>query len=103
MKRDFEAAVATEYERLCGMPLMPSPRSSCPHSQAEPVVLSTGELVACVCIACLCALPFDWIQDQRTRAERHARCEHDDEVDITAFGKVLTMLVCTICGRKREA
>lgn len=48
----------------------------CPHKQAETVELCTGEVVACMCIACLDRLPADWIDRQRDRAEREAHCEH---------------------------
>lgn len=48
----------------------------CQHQQAETVELCTGEVVACICIACLDRLPAGWIDDQRTRAEREARCGH---------------------------
>lgn len=34
--------------------------SACRHEVTEPVVLSTGELVAAVCTTCLAELPKSW-------------------------------------------
>lgn len=70
----------------------------CAHQQAEPVVLSTGETVACVCIACLGSLSANWVDDQRHRAEIAAHCAHDNLIDITAFGQVETDHLCNGCG-----
>lgn len=60
----------------------------CTHDQAEPVVLSTGEVVACVCVACIEALPADWIANQYRRAEREAWCTHENWVADIRFGQV---------------
>lgn len=73
----------------------------CRHPQAEPVILSTGELVACVCIGCYHQLPADYIGGQVEQAQREAYCTHDDEVDITGFGQVEHTHTCTGCGRIR--
>jgi hypothetical protein len=70
----------------------------CSHQQAEPVVLSTGETVACVCISCIEPLAANWIANQRSTAERVAYCRHEDLVDITGFGKVETDYICAGCG-----
>lgn len=70
----------------------------CAHRQAEPVVLSTGEAVACVCTTCLAPLSATWIDDQRRRAEITAYCAHEDLVDITGFGKVEREIICATCG-----
>lgn len=37
----------------------------CPHRQSEPVTLSTGELVACICVKCYRQLPADWITSEQ--------------------------------------
>ena len=72
---------------------------TCAHQQAEPVVLSSGETVACVCIACIQPLAADWITNQRMTAERVARCKHDDLIDITGFGKLPgSDRICAECG-----
>lgn len=73
-------------------------RPHCAHQQAEPVVLSTGETVACVCITCLAPLTATWIDNQRHRAEITAHCAHDNLIDITAFGQVETDHLCNGCG-----
>lgn len=70
----------------------------CQHQQAVPVQLVTGETVACLCIACLDRLPADWIDRQRRRAEREARCSHDRYVEDRRFGSSLTVRLCTDCG-----
>jgi hypothetical protein len=49
----------------------------CPHQRAEPVILCTGEQVACICTRCYRQLPETWILDQRARTEREAYCQHD--------------------------
>ena len=48
----------------------------CAHRQAEPVILCTGELVACVCVECFEPLPARWVETQR----RKARVESIEEV-----------------------
>lgn len=75
-------------------------KSPCRHQQAEPVILSTGETVACVCIACLGPLSADWIDKQRATAEARAFCAHDpaDQVEIVAFGDQLIRVLCAECG-----
>jgi hypothetical protein len=71
----------------------------CLHRQAEPVILSTDEHVACVCITCYRQLPPTWILDQRARAEHEAYCKHDQTVDVTPFGKVPgSEVTCLGCG-----
>jgi len=69
----------------------------CAHSQAEPVVLSTGETVASVCVGCLAGLATDYIDRQRGRAEREAFCTHDDLIEMTSLGE-LPWSICTQCG-----
>lgn len=44
----------------------------CRHPQAEPVILTTGELVACVCIGCYQPLPAGYIEDQAKQAHLEA-------------------------------
>ena len=70
----------------------------CAHRQAEPVTLSTGETVACVCIECFDSLPPNRILDQRDRAEVEAFCEHDDTVELTMFGSAKREFNCIACG-----
>lgn len=45
----------------------------CRHPQVEPVTLSTGELVACVCIDCYEQLPADYIEPHLHAALDHPR------------------------------
>lgn len=73
----------------------------CPHQQAEPVTLTTGEQVACICIACLDQLEPYWIDRQRLTAEREAYCTHEDMVEITGFGKAYGEHICTGCSSRR--
>lgn len=75
--------------------------SGCAHQQAEPVILSTDETVACVCIACLAPLSADWITNQRDKAEREAHCDHEREYEDRRLG-YLPRLQCFGCGRVRE-
>lgn len=56
----------------------------CRHQQAEPVVLCTGELVACVCCLCWEQLPPDYIERQVALCLNQAYCPH---------GTVITMSV----------
>jgi hypothetical protein len=70
----------------------------CAHRQAEPVVLSTGEVVASVCIECYAPLSADYIDSQRERAERTAFCEHDEKAEITMFGEAKRSYICIDCG-----
>lgn len=72
----------------------------CSHRQAEPVLLNTGELVACVCIACLRALPYDWISDQMHRAYREAHCEHE-WIEMPTLGSAEVDAQCRDCGTWR--
>lgn len=74
---------------------------ACRHPQAEPVILSTGELVACVCITCLERLVAHYIRVQYRDAEREAYCTHDHELDITGFGQAELTLICSRCGHMR--
>lgn len=73
----------------------------CAHNQAEPVILSTGELVACVCISCLRALPFDWITNQVSRGHREAFCAHQEWIEMPMFGRVEVDATCRDCGAWR--
>lgn len=70
----------------------------CPHQQAEPVTLMTGEQVACICIACLDQLPARHIDRQRLTAERVAYCTHEDTVKLADFGDAFGGYICTGCG-----
>ena len=72
----------------------------CNHQQAEPVVLSTGETVACVCISCLAGLSAGYVEQQRRRAEVAAYCDHSDVVELAEFGKEPADWdrMCTTCG-----
>jgi len=72
----------------------------CPHQQAETVELCTGEVVACVCIACLDRLPANWIDQQRDRAEREARCDHRALMARLRMGVGVALhpKVCGECG-----
>lgn len=70
----------------------------CQHPQAEPVILSTGELVACVCIGCFGPLPADYIERQAETAHLKAYCVHEDSVEITAFGSRDRTHACRVCG-----
>lgn len=70
----------------------------CRHRQAEPVVVD-GVAVACVCIECTEPLRADYIDSQRERAERTARCDHDDLIDISSFGELPgSHTTCAACG-----
>ena len=73
----------------------------CAHRQAEPVVLTTGEHVACVCVECYFPLPEVWIKRQREQAEREAYCEHEDEISLRALGDRYDTLMCSRCSRRR--
>lgn len=75
----------------------------CPHAQAEPVVLCTGELVACVCITCLDKLPAHWISRQREHAELVAYCTHEDLDEIREIGKLRPDYHCASCGEWNPA
>lgn len=70
----------------------------CQHPQAEPVVLSTGEQVACVCIGCYEQLPADHIKRQAEAAHREAHCDHTGAIEVTAFGKADRHFICNECG-----
>lgn len=70
----------------------------CQHPQAEPVILSTGELVACVCVTCFNPLPADYIERQAERAHLEAHCTHSNTVEITAFGEANRRYTCIGCG-----
>jgi hypothetical protein len=71
---------------------------TCQHPQAEPVVLITGETVACVCISCMAQLRPDYIEDQHEAAYRRAYCEHGEQVEIRSFDRWLATPICTECG-----
>jgi hypothetical protein len=70
----------------------------CRHPQAEPVILSTGELVACVCIGCYQQLPAEYIDWQRDRSNLEAYCPHRDKVEVTGFNKADREFICRACG-----
>lgn len=70
----------------------------CPHVQAEPVVLYTGELVACVCIICLDKLPANWIAGQREHAELVAYCTHETLIELRSLGQLHPDYTCNRCG-----
>lgn len=61
-------------------------------------MLSTGELVACVCIGCYQQLPAGYIEDQAQQAHRKAYCSHTEVVEVTSFGKANRQYTCTGCG-----
>lgn len=73
----------------------------CRHTQAEPVMLSTGELVASVCVSCLSALPADWISNQAEKAHREAFCEHAEWIEMPELGRVEVDAICRDCGAAR--
>lgn len=54
--------------------------ADCPHDVAEPVVLSTGELVAAVCAACLQELPKEWGCSECEWAEVRLLCRAQPEL-----------------------
>lgn len=72
--------------------------SRCVHLQAEPVALSTGEQVACICIGCHQQLPAGYIEDQATKAHREAYCTHEDSLEVTRFGSPDRTYACGDCG-----
>lgn len=63
----------------------------CRHPQAEPVILTTGELVACVCIGCYHQLPADYIAFQ---------CDHSETMAYADFDRVPagSRFRCVECG-----
>lgn len=73
----------------------------CQHRQADPVIISTGEVVACICTACLDPLPADWIAMQYERAHRAAFCEHE-WIDICTLSDVGRRGACCLCGDRRD-
>lgn len=77
----------------------------CAHRQAEPVILSTGEVVACVCVACYAQLPARYIRDQYDKALLYAYCKHKDRVDLAELGKepVNWDQICQGCGQIMRA
>jgi hypothetical protein len=70
----------------------------CWHEQAEQVVLSTGETVACVCTGCLEALPANYVARQYELAYRVAYCPHDDIVEAGSWEDPGLVRICTSCG-----
>lgn len=62
----------------------------CQHPQAEPVIPTTGELVACVCIGCYEQLSADYIEQQAERAHLAAYCRHS--------GTRFVQSTCSECG-----
>lgn len=74
----------------------------CRHQQAEPVVLCTGEMVACICTRCFEQLPAGYIDTQREWAEIAAYCDHDDEIDVQAFADPHPVFMCLRCGQRRK-
>jgi hypothetical protein len=69
----------------------------CAHRQADWVTLSTGEVVATVCVECLAALPADYIARQVARAEREAFCEHSETTELTTLSDPTPVIVCRAC------
>jgi hypothetical protein len=76
------------------------PTRPCVHQQAEPVILTTGERVACVCISCYAQLDRSYIEWQRKHAEIVAHCKHASQVDLAELGKPPSQWdrICTECG-----
>ena len=74
----------------------------CHHPQARPVILSTGELVACVCIGCFSPLPADYVERQAEAAHRESYCTHDYEANLRSWNEPYDTLWCTSCGRTRQ-
>ena len=62
------------------------------------MILSTGELVACVCIECFTPLEMGYIIQQRRETERAAYCKHQDRVTLSSWGSELETEVCTECS-----
>lgn len=56
--------------------------SKCRHQQADTVKLSTGEIVACVCIECYVRLVPGYIERQCEEAHRRAFCGHNETFEI---------------------
>lgn len=73
----------------------------CPHLRAEPVILSTGEQVACVCASCLRQLPREWISNQRDRAHREAFCKHEEWLEMPELGRLAVDAQCRACSTWR--
>lgn len=78
---------------------MKAPPGDCPHQQAEPVKLSSGELVACICISCFEQLPMAFIQRQKTDAMREAFCKHETRVELVELGSLDVEAMCIGCGQ----
>lgn len=84
--------------------------NECLHRQAEPVELTTGEIVACVCIECLQPLPADHIArqirdawDEARRERLRKTCPHTESVEIITFGMAEAEHMCLWCGTIMEA
>ena len=73
----------------------------CRHVQAEPVVLSTGETVACVCIWCFEPLPADYIARQAALCEREAYCAHGTLISVNAEG-MTSWEFCADCQTNKD-
>ena len=71
---------------------------NCVHRQAEPVTLTSGEQVACICIECFQQLPADYITGQMLRAELEAYCAHFETIEFTKFGDSCRSYQCLHCG-----
>lgn len=71
--------------------------ATCPHRQAEPVVLITGETVATVCVECLTPLPADYIDKQLHKAARVAFCEHQETIGIGTWSQSEPWRMCQDC------
>jgi hypothetical protein len=73
--------------------------STCRHPQADTVVLSTGEVAACVCVGCFAELPADYIDRQLQAAHLQATCSHEDaEYVMTAGSAIPVRKFCTECS-----
>lgn len=73
----------------------------CRHQQAEPVVLSTGELVACVCIWCWEQLPPGYIAGQIELCLKQAYCPHGTFITISA-AEGWSWNYCTDCQARDD-
>lgn len=73
----------------------------CRHLRAEPVILCTGEQVACVCVSCFRQLPRDWISNQRDHAHREAFCQHEEWLEMPELGRLAVDAQCRACSTWR--
>lgn len=73
---------------------------TCAHTQAHEVIISGGEVVACVCanVDCLQQLPPIYIAVQVERAWRVAHCRHGSWIELTELSKAESDYICMTCG-----